>query len=458
MNDLFLYNTLSRRKEKFIPINPPLVKMYVCGITPYSDAHVGHARCYVIFDTLKRYLECIGYNVKYIQNITDIDDKIINKSKETGRSIVEIADSYFKSFLDSMERLDVKPADCYPKVSETISDIIEFIKGLIVKGKAYVVERNVYFKVAEFRDYGQLSGRSPEGLISQQDGILEEKDDPRDFSLWKSDDEFGWDSPWGKGRPGWHIECSAMSKKLLGEEFDIHGGGLDLLFPHHENERAQSQALTDKKPVRYWIHNGMVTLKGDKMAKSTGNIFLLRDLLNEFSPRVVRLYLLTSNYRQQLDFSLEGLNDIQKAYHKMAEFKKEILGIDSEDVEIENVCQIQDEIISALNDDFNTARAIGEIFKKMNPVKERIFNGDQTREDIKTGKRLVAIFENVLGVELVLETDINKEEIESLLEERDKYRLQKNYSNADKIRHELKKMGIVVKDTPSGAKWFKMKT
>ncbi|MFC2062033.1 cysteine--tRNA ligase [Elusimicrobiota bacterium] len=455
MSSLFLYNTLSGNKEEFIPLDPPRVNMYVCGITPYSEAHLGHARCYVVFDTLNRYMRCLGYDVNYIQNITDIDDKIINKSKETGEEPREIAEKYFKSFSDSMELLNVKPADKYPRVSETIEDIIKFVEGLIQKDMAYEVNGSIYFRVKDFKDYGQLSGRNSEELISQRDSSSDEKEDPRDFALWKSDKEFGWDSPWGKGRPGWHIECSAMSRKFLGDEFDIHGGGLDLIFPHHENEVTQSEALTGKKPVKYWVHNGMVTLRGDKMAKSTGNFFLLRDLLSEFPPMVVRMYLLTSGYRQVLDFNTEGIEDVHRAYTKIAEFKKEIDEIGGKNIGIENICKIEDEIISALNDDLNTARAIGEVFKKVNPIMENIFKGVQTAQDIETGKRLVMVFEEILGIKLNIDTDINEEEVELLLKEREKCRKEKDYTMADSIRVKLSEMGVTIKDTPSGVKWFK---
>ena len=239
-----IYNTLTRKKEEFNPLDGSNVNMYVCGITPYGDAHLGHARCYVVFDTLKRFLECIGYNVFYVQNITDIDDKIINKSLETGDSPEQIAEKYFNEFQQSMERLNIRPADAYPRVTESIDDIIKFVEGLIKNEKAYESKGSVYFRVAKFDNYGRLSGRDSSELITRQDANVDEKEDPRDFAVWKLDPDFGWDSPWGKGRPGWHIECSAMSKKLLGDEFDIHGGGLDLIFPHHENEIAQSAALT----------------------------------------------------------------------------------------------------------------------------------------------------------------------------------------------------------------------
>jgi cysteinyl-tRNA synthetase len=449
-----LYNSLTRQKEEFNPIDGSKVNMYVCGITPYGDAHLGHARCYVVFDTLKRFLECIGYDVFYVQNITDIDDKIIKKSLEIGSSPKEIAEKYFNEFQGSMEKLNIRPADIYPKVTESIDDIISFVDGLIKNGKAYESKGSVYFSVAKFNNYGRLSGRDASELIIGQEANIDEKEDPRDFAVWKSDPDFGWDSPWGKGRPGWHIECSAMSKKLLGDEFDIHGGGLDLIFPHHENEVAQSEALTGKNPVRYWVHNGMVTLKGDKMAKSTGKFFLIRELLEEYPPMVLRMYLLSSSYRQVIDFSDEGLINTGKAYTKITEFKKEINKIDSSEIEEKDLC-MEDEVILSLKDDLNTAKAIGEIFKKITPINEKIYNGTDTPEDINTGKRLISIFENVLGVKLHVENDVDKNKIELLIKEREKYRKQRNFAEADRIREELDSLGIDLKDTPTGTRWSK---
>ena len=425
--------------------------MYVCGITPYDDTHLGHARCYVVFDTLKRYLQYSGYDVEYIQNITDIDDKIIKKSRHASIPPTEVARKYFDKFIKNMEELNVLPADKYPKVSETIDDIIKFIEELLRKGMAYERGTDIYFRVTKSSGYGNLSGRRSRTENCKTVNLAPKA--PKDFALWKSDSEFGWDSPWGKGRPGWHIECSAISRKFFGDTFDVHGGGLDLLFPHHENERAQNIALTSKEPVKYWIHNGMVTLKGDKMAKSTGNFFLLDELFKKFSPSVIRMYLLTVNYRQVLDFTWTGLKDVQKAYNKLREFKKEIKEVAPVNGEFK---KCEDEIISALNDDFNTARAIGEIFKKINPIMERMFSGKVSIDDIKEGKRLIKIFEEVLGVLLKIDVETSEDEIKLLIEQRQQYRKQKKYSEADKIRDRLTEMGIVLKDTPAGSKWHRV--
>ncbi|MFH1415240.1 MAG: cysteine--tRNA ligase [Elusimicrobiota bacterium] len=409
MKEFFIYNTLSKQKEEFIPMSPGRVSMYVCGITPYSDAHLGHARCYIVFDTLKRFLQARGLEVFYVQNITDIDDKIINKSRETGELPADIAKKYFAGFCENMKKLNVMPADAYPRVSEHINTIVDFVKDLIDNDMAYEINGSVYFRVARFSGYGSLSGRDPSELVSKED-IIAAKEDTRDFALWKTDEEYGWKSPWGMGRPGWHIECSAMSRQCLGDQFDIHGGGLDLIFPHHENEVAQSEALTGKNPVKYWVHNGMVTLKGDKMAKSTGNFFLLQDLLSQYEPMVLRMYLLSCGYRQVLDFSTQGLEDTGKAYEKVIEFKKEIIKTAGSDLSCDNLMKDGDEISDALNDDMNTAQAIGEIFKKMTPIKERLFKGESTDKDIIEGVRLINVFEDILGIRLEIRTAADEKE------------------------------------------------
>ncbi len=455
MHSFYIYNTLTRKKEKFKPINISKISMYVCGITPYSDSHLGHARCYIVFDTLKRFLEHLGYNVFYIQNVTDIDDKILNKSKESGKTPEEIAEEYFKSFQENMKLLNVRQADLYPRVSGSIKSIIDFVEGLVSKGKAYENNGSVYFRVLECKDYGRLSGRNPDELISKQEVSQDEKEDYRDFAVWKADLEFGWDSPWGKGRPGWHIECSAMAKEYLGEEFDIHGGGLDLIFPHHENEMAQSVALTGKEPVKYWVHNGMVTLKGDKMAKSTGNYFLLKELLEDHTPMVVRMYILSSGYRQTIDFSIKSLKDIRKAYGKLVEFKKELKKNNAVEANKKELFSGLKEVLDALCDDLNTAKAIGELFKQITPIKEKIFKGSYSPEDIILGKKLISVFEDVLGIEILDENEGEAVDVESLIEKRNNARENKDFALADKIREELSKKGIELKDTPTGTRWIK---
>ncbi len=450
-----IYNTLSGEKEEFAPIKENTVGMYVCGITPYAPAHLGHARCYVVFDVIKRVLEFNGYSVEYIQNITDIDDKIINKSKETGKKPSQIAEKYFKKFKENMELLNVRPAGRYPKVSENIGRVIEFVEGLIEKDMAYERNGNVYYRVAKFSDYGKLSGRKPDELISEEDNYSQEKEDSRDFALWKKDKKYGWDSPWGRGRPGWHIECSAMSKKYFGNVFDIHGGGLDLIFPHHENEIAQSEGLTGKSPAKYWVHNGMVKLKGDKMAKSTGNFFLLKEILKKYRPMVLRMFLLSSSYRQDIDFNFQGISDTQKAYDKLAEFKKEILELSTGKISGEDITDFSHPALESLSDDCNTARAIGKIFKSVNSIMEHIYSGTHEETDIVLGQKIIWIIEEILGIELAFQIieDMDEKKIESIVKKREKLRKNGKYALADKIRDSLKKRGIILKDTPTGTHW-----
>ncbi|MGB9613708.1 MAG: cysteine--tRNA ligase, partial [Candidatus Margulisiibacteriota bacterium] len=334
---LKIYNTLTRRKEEFIPLNPPEVKMYVCGITPYDETHLGHARAYVTFDVIRRYLEYLGYKVTYIQNITDIDDKIIKKSETISKpeiqdpkqACAEIAQKYTDSYFEVMDKLKVKRADVYPKATDHIGEMVSWIRGLIEKGYAYVVNGDVYFEVDKFADYGKLSKRKRKDMLA---GLPRVEVDPRkknplDFALWKKakEGEPSWESPWGPGRPGWHLECSVMSTKYLGEQFEIHGGGMDLEFPHHENEIAQTEALTAKKPwVKYWIHNGFVTVNKQKMSKSLGNFFTLKEIYEKFDPMVVRFFLLLTHYRSPINYSDKEMGSAQQAYARICKFVEDI--------------------------------------------------------------------------------------------------------------------------------------
>ncbi len=451
-----IYNTLTRKKEAFESIRTGLVGMYVCGVTPYSEAHLGHARCYVVFDTLRRYLEFLGYEVTYVQNITDIDDKIIAKSMETGDTPSDIASRYFSSFMGEMEKLNVKPADIYPRVTENIDKIISFIKALIKKGSAYEISGSVYFRVSSLDGYGDFSGRGEgEKVIGEESKGLRAKKDPRDFALWKQDPEYGWDSPWGQGRPGWHIECSAMSKDILGDFFDIHGGGLDLLFPHHENEIAQSTALTGRVPARYWVHNGMVTLRGDKMAKSTGNLFLLNEALKEVSPGALRIFLLSSSYRQSLDYDPEALKGTEKAFRRLVELKEELIRAGK--FYEQGFCDWNDPLVEALSDDLNTARTLGRIFTAAGPLLEKIYGKTHTEDDAALARRIIFVTEEVLGIELnTPSAGMDNSGIEELISRREKLRNQRRFGEADVIRDKLLEKGIEIKDTPSGPRWRKV--
>ncbi len=340
--NLRIYSTLSQEKEEFEPLNPSEVKMYVCGITPYDETHLGHGRAYITFDVIQRYLKELGYKVKYVQNITDIDDKIIRKSKITNnkqqtanntkdpnikQKCKEITDKYTKAYFDVMEKLNVEKADVYPKATDNIKGMIEWVKGLLEKGFAYEIDGDVYFSVDKFKNYGALSKRKKKDMLAgARVKVDKRKKSPLDFALWKSakEGEPYWESPWGKGRPGWHIECSVMSTKHLGEQFDIHGGGRDLIFPHHENEIAQTEAETGKPWVKYWLHNGFVNINKLKMSKSLGNFFTLKDIFKIFDPMVVRFFLLSTHYRSPINYSDKEIGNAKEAYGKICKFVQDI--------------------------------------------------------------------------------------------------------------------------------------
>ena len=321
MRELKVYNTLTRKKEIFVPVTPGQVKMYVCGITPYNHSHMGNARPFVTWDVIKRYLEHLGYEVTHIQNFTDVDDKIINAANGEGVTWDTISNRYIASYFDVMDKLHIRRADKYPRVSEHMDEIINMVQNLIDKGYAYVIDHNVYYSVEKFADYGELSGRSLDDMMAgARIEVDDRKHNPMDFALWKGakPGEPSWDSPWGKGRPGWHIECSAMSNKYLGDTFDFHGGGSDLIFPHHENEIAQSEAFTGKKPmVKYWLHNGFITINSEKMSKSLNNFFLVKDVLEHYSPDALRFFLISNHYRSPLDFSDERLEEMTRSLERL---------------------------------------------------------------------------------------------------------------------------------------------
>ncbi|HDN75914.1 MAG TPA: cysteine--tRNA ligase, partial [Acidilobales archaeon] len=372
---LRVYNTLTRRYEVFESLTPGLVKMYVCGPTVYDYTHLGHARTYVAFDIIKRYLMLKGYDVIHVQNITDIDDKIINRAKEEGVSWRDIADKYLKDYMDALDKLNIK-VHLHPRVTEHINDIIEFIKELIDRGYAYVAPSgSVYFDVDKYEDYGRLSGRLSRELWGQEEEFVKEKKNPYDFALWKAakPGEPWWESPWGRGRPGWHIECSVMSSKYLGDQFDIHGGGQDLIFPHHENERAQSEARFGKRPwVRYWLHAGLFKVGGEKMSKSLGNIITLREAFKKWNPEVIRLWLATIHYRRPIEFSEDALRQAEKAYVRLiksVETLKKLLrssdpdySLDGRDIELlKKILNIRRGFYESMDDDFNTSKAFSYV-------------------------------------------------------------------------------------------------
>ncbi|ABB15943.1 cysteine--tRNA ligase [Carboxydothermus hydrogenoformans] len=460
-----IYNTLTKTKEEFIPREPGKVYMYVCGPTTYNYIHIGNARPIVFFDTVRRYFEYKGFEVIYVQNFTDIDDKIINRALEEGISPIELGQKYIIEYFKDADRLGVKRATVHPKVTEHIPEIIEMVKGLIEKGYAYEVEGNVYFAVDSFSDYGKLSGRDLEELkAGARVEVDEKKKNPLDFALWKKakPGEPYWESPWGPGRPGWHIECSAMSLKYLGENFDIHGGGADLVFPHHENEVAQSEAFTGKPFARYWMHNGFITVNQEKMSKSLGNFFLVREILEKFPGRVVRFFLLSTHYRSPLDFDDKKLNEAKAALERVDNFVqnlKEVNPLPGEArIEIqEKITNFLRDFNEAMEDDFNTAQAMASLFELVRFGNTQIASGNLTAGDKKLFEEALNVYTQVFGIEFGVLEKIAGEDItpfvELLIEVRARLKKEKKYDLADFIRDELKKQGIILEDTPKGVRW-----
>ncbi len=461
-----LYNTLKNQKEDFIPVCRDKVGIYCCGPTTYNFIHLGNARPIVVFDTIRRYFMWRGYAVDYIQNFTDIDDKIINRGKEEGLSAGEVADKYIKAYFEDARALSVLPASKHPKVTEHIEEIIAMVEEIIAKGHGYVSQGDVYFDVASFPGYGSLSGRDLDDMkAGARVDISENKRSPLDFVLWKASKpgEPSWESPWGKGRPGWHIECSAMSNKYLGKTFDIHGGGADLVFPHHENEIAQSKAATGGDFARYWLHNGFITVNQEKMSKSLGNFFLLRDILEKFPGDVVRYYLLATHYRSPIDFDDEKLAVAQKSLeriHNSWQLYKEAQkrGIPGEDAEFsELISQARAEFISAMDDDFNTALAFGVIFNFCRELNSYIQeNPAPSLEALEAAGALFEDFHAVLGViipQAKEEGGLENQLMEIILKIRQKARENKDWPTADAIRDGLKEIGIILEDTPQGPRW-----
>jgi cysteinyl-tRNA synthetase len=471
---IWVYNTLSRKKEMFIPIDPPLVRMYVCGPTVYDYMHIGHARTFVVFDGIKRYLRLRGYDVIHVQNITDIDDKIINKAKEKGVPWYEISEYFIKDYFDNLKKLNVH-VDYSPRVTQHIEDIIKFIELLIKKGYAYVAESgSVYFDVDKYKFYGELSGRKSKDMWRQEEEVVSEKKNPYDFALWKAakPGEPWWESPWGRGRPGWHIECSVMSSKFLGSQIDIHGGGQDLIFPHHENEKAQSEAALGVRPwVKYWLHSGMLTIKGEKMSKSLGNIIPLKDLFRSWNPKVVRLWLLSAHYRTQLDFSEEALEASSRLLDRferasqivvrMAKSLEPAYNIKDKDLKIiRRVEKILLDFHKYMSDDFNFAGATSALNDLLSLIFSEVSYTENSSVIMLTLKALNDMNE-VFGVvdeflkEFRTEERISLEDLVDLIVEvRSELRRLKMYELSDKIRSRLRELGIVLLDKKDKTEWF----
>ena len=496
---LKIYNSISRKKEEFKPIEKGKVKMYVCGMTVYSDAHIGHARTYFAFDVIRRYLEYKGYDVTYVQNITDVDDKIIAAANKEGVDALEYSRHFTDKCLDDLDKLGIRRADVYPKASETIPDMINMTQQIIKKGYGYESGGDVYFSVEKFKEYGKLSGQKLDDLISgARVNPDEKKHNSLDFALWKSakPGEPSWDSPWGKGRPGWHIECSTMSSKFLGLPFDIHGGGMDLRFPHHENEIAQAEAASGKNFAKYWIHVGLLTVDGEKMSKSLGNIVNVKDLIEKWNPEVVRFFYAQAHYRSPPDFSEKALKNAEKGLTRINRLKEKLESLsnkkpfetidknllNAEEKEyFKDIENFKLDFEKAMDDDFNTPQADSIIFDFVNKSNNYLENNSKPNKNLidyslhvftelgnvltlfqpsfvkKDSKFNKALIEKVKNVVLKYKKDVKEEKLENLmnmlLEIREKARNNKDWNTADEIREELDKIGFEIQDTLEGPIW-----
>ena len=475
-----LYNTMTNKIEEFKTIEENKVKMYVCGPTVYNYIHLGNARPIVVFDTLARYFEHKGMEVEFVQNFTDVDDKIINKSMEEGTSASEVSEKYIKYFFEDISKLNILESVKRPKVTENMAEIIEIIQKLIDNGFAYEKDGDVYFEVKKYKDYGKLSNQKIEELeLGARIDVSEIKKNPVDFALWKKkkDGEPFWESPWGQGRPGWHIECSAMAKKYLGDTFDIHGGGQDLVFPHHENEIAQSKCAYDGNFANYWLHNGFIQINGDKMSKSLGNFFLLREILEKFSGNVVRLFILSTHYRKPINFSFENMEDTKKALQNivksMNKFENIVEEYKNEKIESvknsefsQKIDEFDKKFEDAMDEDMNTPQALATIFDQIRETNKLISTNESEFSTIyyeikKSYDSLKKKIKNVFGIALEAENAVKEEDgenmeltkklIELLIKLRSEARSEKNFKLSDEIRDELKKLGVEIKDNKDGS-------
>jgi cysteinyl-tRNA synthetase len=448
-----VYNTLHRKKEEFIPRDGKRVRIYVCGLTPYDYAHLGHAKTYVAFDVIIRYLKYRGYDVFYVQNVTDVEDKLLNRAKEIDKNPLKIADRFFNEALEDFDALKIQRADLYPRVSDHIEDIIAFISQLIEEGYAYESQGNVYFAIKKFKDYGNLSNQSVEDIISGARVEPDEtKKNPIDFALWKKakEGEIFWESPWGRGRPGWHIECSVMSTKYLGVPLDIHGGAIELAFPHHENEIAQSEAYYKKEFVTYWLHTGVLTVEGEKMSKSLGNFTTIKDLLQEFNPLAVRLFLASIHYRSRMDFSRESIESAKKSLERIYNARKKLedaLKTPGEGTsDFENAVEkTRTAFETAMDNDFNAPEALAVYFDFIREINKSAKNAN--KEQLLVAKKLFKDIGNVFGVleegrDEALENDL----IQLIIDIREDARKRKDFETSDTIRAKLREIGIILED------------
>lgn len=461
-----IFNTMTRRKEEFVPLDKNEVKIYACGPTVYNYIHIGNARPLCVFDVLRRYLEYRGYNVRFVQNFTDVDDKIIKRANEEGLSFEEVSKKYIEEFWTDAHGLNFKDATVHPKATENIDEIINIIKTLEEKGYAYAVDGDVYYRTLKFKDYGKLSHQPIEDLQSgARIAIGEKKENPLDFALWKAakEGEPYWDSPWGKGRPGWHIECSAMNKRYLGDSIDIHCGGKDLVFPHHENEIAQSEAANDAPFAKYWMHNGYINVDNVKMSKSLGNFKTVREIANVYGYEVIRYFLISSHYRSPINYSIDIIEQCQSALDRLYTCRESLdfaiknakSDIDDDEEILKLIASAKDEFIKAMDDDLNTADGIAAVYNLVSTINTEIINKEVSLNVCKKAAEMFDELTGVLGLLYNRKSNDIDDDIEKLIEQRQTARANKDWATADKIRDELKAKGIILKDTPQGVTWTK---
>ncbi len=460
-----IFNTMTRQKEEFIPNNPDEVKIYACGPTVYNYIHIGNARPLCVFDVLRRYLEYKGYNVKFVQNFTDVDDKIIKRANEEGITFEEVSKKYIEEFWTDANGLNFKKASVHPKATENIDEIINIIKTLEEKGYAYAVDGDVYFRTLKFKEYGKLSHQPIEDLQSgARIAIGEKKENPLDFALWKAakEGEPYWDSPWGKGRPGWHIECSAMNKRFLGDTIDIHCGGQDLIFPHHENEIAQSECANGCTFAKYWMHNGYINVDNVKMSKSLGNFKTVREIANVYGYEVIRYFLISSHYRSPINYSLEIIEQCKSALERLYTCResldfalKNAKDIPDDEELIKKLNSHREQFITAMDDDLNTADGVAAVFELVKDINTSILDKEVSKNVCQTAAAVFDELCDVLGILYNRKNNDVDSDIEALIEERQQARANKDWATADRIRDELKAQGIILKDTPQGVTWTK---
>lgn len=461
-----IFNTMSRRKEEFVPVDPNEVKIYACGPTVYNFIHIGNARPLCVFDVLRRYLEYRGYNVKFVQNFTDVDDKIIKRANEENSTFEEISETYIKEFWTDAHGLNFKDATVHPKATENIDEIIDIIKTLEEKGYAYAVDGDVYYRTLKFKDYGKLSHQPIDDLQSgARIAVGDKKEDPLDFALWKAakEGEPYWDSPWGKGRPGWHIECSAMNKRYLGKTIDIHCGGQDLIFPHHENEIAQSEAANGCMFSKYWMHNGYINVDNVKMSKSLGNFKTVREIADVYGYEVIRYFLISSHYRSPINYNLEIIEQCKSALERLYNCRESLdfaiknakTDIADDEEIISLIDSRKEQFINSMDDDLNTADGIAAVFDLVSDINTKIINKDVSKNVCQKAADMFDELTGVLGLVYNRKSNDINDDIEKLIEERQQARANKDWATADRIRDELKAQGIILKDTPQGVTWIK---